>query len=81
MYEWFLFLRGLSIGLIGALVLVCAVVFWRHYLAKMLVFFSLGICGYLLAPLLWGKTPLFYLSTAIADTIPLAFSLFTQAMF
>ncbi|MFK8047443.1 MAG: helix-turn-helix domain-containing protein [Halioglobus sp.] len=81
MLEWLIFLRGLSIGLIFALIVISVLLFWGHYLVRTLVFFSLGIIGYLLAPLLYGNSPFFYLSAAVADTTPLAFLLFAQAVF
>jgi AraC-like DNA-binding protein len=81
MYESFVFLRGLALGLILALVLAVVIGQRAHYAARVLAAFALSVCGYLLAPLLHEKTDLFYLAVAFADTTPLLFLLFTQAVF
>ncbi|MEH6611343.1 MAG: helix-turn-helix domain-containing protein [Halioglobus sp.] len=81
MYEWFVFLRGLALGLILALVFASVILYRQYYVVKAMAAFSLSICGYLLAPLLYGKTDFFYLVSGVADTVPLMFLLFTQALF
>jgi AraC-like DNA-binding protein len=81
MYESYIVLRGISLGLLLALSLVALLSYWQLYAVRVMVCFALGVSGYLLAPLLYGKSNLFHLSTALADTVPLLFLLFTQAVF
>lgn len=81
MYEWFIFLRGLSLGLLLALVLASGILYRQYYLVKTMAVFIIGICGYLLAPLVYGSSDYAFMATALADTVPLLFLLFAQALF
>jgi AraC-like DNA-binding protein len=81
MFELFIFFRGLAIGLMLALVLVTLLLYRKHYTGLVLALFSICVIAYLLAPLLYQRSSLFYFSDPIANTTPLAFLLLTQAFF
>lgn len=81
MTEWFVFLRGVALGLMVAIILGIILRFRQHYALRVLALFVLSVAGYVLAPLLYGKSQWFFLVAFLADTIPLMFLLFVQALF
>lgn len=81
MFELFVFFRGLAIGLLFALVLVTLVLYRKHYTGQVLVFFSICVVAYLLAPLLYQRSFFFMFSDPIANATPLSFLLLAQAFF
>lgn len=78
--DAFILLRGASLGVLLVIMLI-AVKHWHIYAAKLLIALAFGICGYVIAPLLADNAQQFNLSVMFADTIPLAFLLFCQAVF
>lgn len=81
MTEWFVFLRGVALGLMVAMILGIVIRFRRQYALRVLALFVVGVTGYVLAPLLYGRSPWFYPVGFMADAIPLLFLLFVQALF
>jgi AraC-like DNA-binding protein len=81
MTEWFIFLRGVAMGLLLAFMLSILLRFRQYYAMRVLALFALSVSGYVLAPLAYGKTQWFYLVGLLADTVPLMFLLFVQALF
>jgi len=81
MLELFIFLRGISIGLMLSVILVALIYSRRHYAGQTLIFFSFCVCCYLLAPLLFERTNWFYLTDPFSNATPLAFLLLAQALF
>lgn len=81
MTEWFIFLRGIAFGLLVAFMLSIALRFRQHYALRVLALFSLTVSAYVLAPLVYGETQWFYLVGLLADSVPLFFLLFVQALF
>ena len=81
MFEYFVFFRGLAIGLLLALVLVTLLLYRKRYTGKVLAFFCVCVVGYLFAPLLYQRSFLFVFTDPLANATPLAFLLFTQAFF
>lgn len=81
MLELYIFLRGLAMGLVLVLIMLSVLARPKHYTSRIFAFFAVGIMGYISAPLTHGYQPAFFISTSLADTIPLAFLLFVQAVF
>lgn len=81
MSDWFVFLRGLALGLLVAFMLGVVLRFRQYYAMRLLALFALSISGYVLAPLIYGRSDWFLLIGLLADSVPLVFLLFTQALF
>jgi AraC-like DNA-binding protein len=81
MSEWIVFLRGLALGLLVAFMLGVTLRFRQYYAMRLLALFALCISGYVLVPLVYGRTDWFFLVVLLADSVPLMFLLFTQALF
>ena len=76
-----MFLRGLALGLVLAVILVSQVRYRDRYAVKLLLFFAVGVSGYIVAPLLYQKTPLFIVPVLLSDSIALSFLLLAEAVF
>ena len=81
MLDWFIFLRGLALGLLLALLLGALLRFRQYHAVRCLALLALSLSGYVVAPLLYGKSQWFHIAVLLADTIPMVFLLFVQALF
>ncbi|MEE4193275.1 MAG: helix-turn-helix transcriptional regulator [Halieaceae bacterium] len=81
MVEWFFFLRGIALGLLVALALGLGLRFRKHYAVRVLMLLTFSLMGYVLAPVLYDRSPWFYPAGLASDTIPMVFLLFVQALF
>ena len=81
MTEWFIFLRGVALGLLIALMLAIVVRFHQHYALRVLGWFGLTVSAYVVAPFVYGQGLWFLPVGLLADSVPLLFLLFVQALF
>lgn len=81
MNESYILLRGMSLGLLLGMLLSVTLRFNHNYALRMLALYCLCLCGYLLAPLLYGEHWSFYVAVVFSDAAVLTFLLLCQAMF
>ena len=81
MIDWFILLRGMSLGVLVAMMLALALTFRHIYALRILAIFALCLCGYMLAPVLYGVNAGFYLAVALSEASTLMFLLLCQALF
>ena len=60
MLDWFIFLRGLALGLLLALLLGALLRFRQYHAVRCLALLALSLSGYVVAPLLYGKSQWFH---------------------
>jgi AraC-like DNA-binding protein len=81
MVDWFILLRGIALGLLLGMILVIWLRFPTVYALRLLAGFFLCICGYLLAPVLYGLNWGFYVAVAFSNASVPLFILLVQALF